>query len=149
MPVQLGQKIVFGSSDLQHGSELWVSDGTQSGTHILRDIFVGPGSTSAILGPKIGNQLYFLATNKDGYGLWKTDGTESGTQQIFSSRDERNLRILLQGMGEYQGDLYLNVQSPEGIRYLAKVSDATGDVELVYELPVGEASQMVSVVASC
>lgn len=72
-----------------HGTELWVSDGTSIGTNMLVDIYIGTGSS----GPKdfieVNNFVYFTAYEYDlgaGTGaareLWRTNGTAAGTGQI-------------------------------------------------------------------
>ncbi len=68
---------------LQNGRELWVSDGTASGTKMLKDINTsGAGAEPFNLTP-CGNQLFFIADDSDhGQELWVTDGTESGTRLV-------------------------------------------------------------------
>ena len=66
-----------------HGTELWVSDGTQGGTAMLKDINPGvansyPGSFTVV-----GAKLYFIANDgTHGYELWVTDGTSGGTNMV-------------------------------------------------------------------
>jgi ELWxxDGT repeat protein len=87
-------KLYFFGNDGVHGRELWVSDGTKEGTHMVKDINSGPGdsepqvfsypesspSSSLVVA---GNSLYFAADDgKDGVELWKTDGTTKGTQLV-------------------------------------------------------------------
>src|SRR6516164_4920736 len=43
--VALGNKLIFEATDGTHGRELWITDGTSSGTRLLKDI--NPGSASA------------------------------------------------------------------------------------------------------
>jgi len=64
--------------DMTTGSELWVSDGTTAGTHLLKDLH--PGSTPSDLKyfTPFGGKVYFVANDK----VWRTDGTEEGSLQI-------------------------------------------------------------------
>jgi len=77
-----------------HGYELWVTDGTAAGTHLVKDIVTGaqPGLGGNNPDPygltAVGNEVYFVAvdtSDSDGgttshdYALWKSDGTEAGT----------------------------------------------------------------------
>jgi len=39
-----GDRLYFSFFDAEHGNELWVSDGTEEGTHIVKDIVPGPVS---------------------------------------------------------------------------------------------------------
>jgi len=59
--------------------ELWVSDGTETGTKVIKDI--RPGSDPNVLNlTNVNGTLFFSAHNDDnGTELWKSDGTELGT----------------------------------------------------------------------
>lgn len=76
-----GNKFFFAASTVDEGYELWISDGTLPGTHIVKDINPGDknglGSLSFIY---TSDALYFAAaTEIIGNELWRTDGTEAGT----------------------------------------------------------------------
>ena len=63
-------------------AELWKTDGTASGTVLVKDIRTGSiGSNPSWLTP-IGNTLYFSASDSSGDELWKSDGTEAGTVMV-------------------------------------------------------------------
>lgn len=79
-----GNKTYLIATDGAHGSELWVTDGTESGTKLVKDLKEGPQSGLIDFPKCAGGKLYF-----GGEGLWRTDGTESGTQQVFSYRITR------------------------------------------------------------
>ncbi|WP_225007977.1 MULTISPECIES: ELWxxDGT repeat protein [Novosphingobium] len=78
-------KLVFAGTDATNGTELWVSDGTERGTVLLKDI--NPGTTGALsfLGDRqifaLGNGRAIFRANDGTHGneLWATDGTASGT----------------------------------------------------------------------
>lgn len=82
--------LVFIGYDATHGYELWKSDGTTSGTVLVKDI--NPGTSSAFPGgpndfnpnfKTINGVLYFAAKDDiNGIELWKSDGTEAGTTRI-------------------------------------------------------------------
>lgn len=78
--IALGNKVVFVGDDAEHGSELWVSDGTEAGTHLLLDF--EPGVNSGINSLRdttvMKNILYF----KEDGELWRTDGTVEGTMKL-------------------------------------------------------------------
>lgn len=66
-----------------HGEELWVTDGTETGTYLFKDI--APGSSGGFSGFKIIHKglLYFTAYDgTHGTELWVTDGTEEGTYMV-------------------------------------------------------------------
>ena len=59
--------------------ELWVTDGTENGTHIAIDVNVGGDSYSTALIVYKG-EMYFTGTNgTTGDELWRSNGTQEGT----------------------------------------------------------------------
>jgi ELWxxDGT repeat protein len=77
-----GNVMFFNGYDATNGNELWVTDGTTVGTHIVKDINAGVGSSSPLAFCKIGLDIFFTAIESSGRKLWKTDGTAVGTTQI-------------------------------------------------------------------
>lgn len=61
------------------GTELWVSDGTESGTIFVKDLNPGSSNSSPNFWFVYNNNLYFSANGGAGSVLHKTDGTEVGT----------------------------------------------------------------------
>ena len=82
----------FIANDGSHGVELWKSDGTPTGTVMVKDIW--PGSSSCFQDPPSYSQTPPLLTNMDGTlyfaandgsngaELWKSDGTLTGTVMV-------------------------------------------------------------------
>lgn len=62
--------------------ELWVSDGTPSGTHRLKDIQPGPAGSEPYSLVDADGTLFFTAADSAGYELWRSDGTEAGTFRV-------------------------------------------------------------------
>jgi ELWxxDGT repeat protein len=81
--VQIGSSALFLLDDGIHGQELWRTDGTSTGTALVKDIAPGPAS-SAITSLTLANGvLYFLANDgTNGQELWRSDGTASGTHIV-------------------------------------------------------------------
>lgn len=74
-------QVYFRANDGVHGQEVWVSDGTTTGTRLLKDINVGADGSTPVSFLAWNGRVYFAADNGvDGYQLWSTDGTEAGTQ---------------------------------------------------------------------
>lgn len=95
--IHIGNKLIFPMSALvgtvnpvdPTGYELWVTDGTDGGTHILKDINPGPGYglpyTQSRASTIVFNETTsFFSANDGTHGneLWKTDGTEAGTVMV-------------------------------------------------------------------
>lgn len=76
-------QLFFKNYDPQNDFELWKSDGTATGTTLLKNIAThsksGMGSDKKI---KVGNIWYFVGTDHRGSELWKTDGTPEGTSIV-------------------------------------------------------------------
>ena len=82
----VGSTLYFAANDGTNGNELWKSDGTASGTVMVKDINAS-GDSSPYSHTPIGNTLYFEADDgTNGYELWKSDGTASGTEMVVNIR---------------------------------------------------------------
>lgn len=83
---EFNSQAFFVANDGRTGSELWKSDGTESGTVRVADINPGPdGSLPSDL-TVLGNDLFFTAIDDDKeFDLWKTDGTTAGTVRVFDA----------------------------------------------------------------
>lgn len=80
----LNNQVFFFANDGFKGTELWKTDGTSSGTVIVKEIGVGSNGANGqftSVDPLNGN-IIFYANDGTGYDLWRTDGTETGTVKI-------------------------------------------------------------------
>lgn len=76
-------KLYFVADDGVNGAELWVSDGTNSGTSMLKDINSGIGDSNPYGFTVFNNLLYFGANDGvNGQELWVTNGTSAGTSLV-------------------------------------------------------------------
>lgn len=79
--VVLNGKFIFAGNATATGLEIYISDGTVTGTKLLKDIV--PGTTGSDLDGDfaiLGNYVYFTAvTAAEGRELWRTDGTPANT----------------------------------------------------------------------
>jgi ELWxxDGT repeat protein len=90
LPAQLGSltaangKAWFVGGD-DHGSELWVSDGTAAGTHRATDVAPGLGNGVVSVAPVGDGSGLFLAASDgtDGLEPYVSDGTAAGTVRIL------------------------------------------------------------------
>lgn len=78
------------------GSELWKTDGTVSGTQLVKDIEPGVGGSSpySIVKRESDGLSFFIAKKNDTYGIWKTDGTESNTSLVKEITQQSAYRTL-------------------------------------------------------
>lgn len=85
-PVPGTRQLYFGFDDGVHGRELWTSDGSVAGTHLVRDL--APSAASGFLGfhsliAIVRGRVYFSGEDSQGPALFSTDGTAAGTRRIF------------------------------------------------------------------
>lgn len=84
----VGNQLYFMYKSVSSAWELWVSDGTQSGTHMVKEVAPADLSVIAVtaqdeLWAALDGYLYFTAHDSvDGVALWRTNGTQTGTQKI-------------------------------------------------------------------
>jgi ELWxxDGT repeat protein len=80
-------KIYFSASNgAASGMEPWISDGTDAGTYMIKDINPGANPSTPYQFVSSGGKVFFSASstgNTNGeYELWATDGTEAGTYLV-------------------------------------------------------------------
>ena len=84
-----GETLYFRADDGTHGKELWRSDGTESGTVMVKDIRPDGASSYPLYLTAIGDLVFFRAQGSDengnDWGIWRSDGTEAGTIALTSS----------------------------------------------------------------
>ncbi len=114
--IEDGTTAYFVATDDEHGKELWVSDGTKDGTHIVKDIVEGPIGSDIWFFPnmKEGKALFTTVTSPQNYTEWVTDGTEVGT------------KILQEGLTDLSTDLNTNKLTKDNILFVEmSTSDTT------------------------
>lgn len=132
--VRVGRKLFFKADDIDghYGTELWVTDGTEEGTYLVKDINLEPNTDmgdgytrdSAIDNMENFNneKLFFKAwTMESGNELWCSDGTPEGTYEVYDSNPTIDPNTGLgagggvfgQGWEVYKGRIWFRGYSPE------------------------------------
>ncbi len=120
-------QLFFSADDGIHGFELWKTDGTDSGTVLVKDINTGVDPSGSFPGYGYGSygrflesqgSLFFGAyTEGEGNELWKTDGTEEGT-------------ALVKNINPGNAGSYLEGLTYSGGNFFFRADDGTNGVEL-------------------
>lgn len=135
-----GNKIYFFASDGTNGKEPWISDGTVSGTKMLKNIHSNTTDTdfglinSTFLSADA-NKAFFVANDgASGDELWVTDGTSDGTvlvKDIFAGSKGSQIQAAPSAMGTNMKDgklYFFALDGSEGFTVYGKepwVSDGT------------------------
>jgi ELWxxDGT repeat protein len=81
--VPAGERVFFTAKTAATGRELWTSDGTPAGTHLVKDILPGADSSNVNNMTAAGEKLFFTANDgSHGNELWVSDGTQGGTHLV-------------------------------------------------------------------
>lgn len=127
---------VFTLNDTIHGEELWITDGTEAGTHLLKEI--GPGPDQGYIANLVASagKVFFSASDLiHGGELWVTDGTEAGTRVVKEMKagfDGGNPVCLKPVKG---GIVFVSDSEAQGTSLWFSDGSATGTVPLKELLP--------------
>ena len=84
--IEFNSAVVFVADDGLTGSELWTSDGTESGTVQIADLVPGADGSQPEELTVVGGNFFFTALDEDReLDLWKSDGTTAGTVKVFDA----------------------------------------------------------------
>lgn len=120
---KIGSTVYFAGYNPTTGYELWKTDGTNSGTQLVLDIFTGtsngePNNSEPLNLYAVGSTLFFTATTSaHGRELWRSDGTAGGTVRISD---------IATGTGSSNPGSFMHI----GTTLYFAASNAAGDREL-------------------
>jgi ELWxxDGT repeat protein len=117
--------LYFRANDGVSGEELWRSDGTDSGTYLLKDVTFG--SLGSSVGEFASSGAYFYFTANTGSQLWRSDGTTVGTFSVGSFQIVRNLCGV-------NGQLIFSADNSNTGEEVWKYNPANGNVVLLKDL---------------
>ena len=139
-----GTTLYFAANDGTNGSELWKSDGTASGTVMVKDINSGSSSSSPYHLTAIGNTLYFRANDgTNGYELWKSDGTANGTMMVKDINSGSGGSISRPSHSHWQHPLFPAYDGTNGYELWKSDGTASGTV-MVKDINSGSGSSYPS-----
>jgi len=121
--ININGTLYFSADDGVNGRELWKSNGTETGTVLLKNIRddaldiknSDPKNISNVNGT-----AYFSARNDRGNGLWKSDGTEDGTVLVKLLE-----RKFIDDLAYVNNQLYVSIHRGEGAFSSLWKSDGT------------------------
>lgn len=81
-PVMGSRGVFLPAMDPEHGTELWVTDGTAQGTTLVADANPGAAGSYPSALTSIGDRVVFNSCDDAGCEPWITDGTSGGTARL-------------------------------------------------------------------
>ena len=143
--INVNDTLFFIADDGVHGRELWRSDGTPTGTRMVKDI--RPGAVGGFFdfpAPKIHqvNGTMFFAADDGAHGLelWRSDGTAAGTvivKDIVPGLGDAFERNIPDAMINVNGTLFLTAIHPTLGRELFKSDGTAAGTVLVKDISQG------------
>lgn len=118
----------------EYGWEYWTSDGTASGTEILKDVNIGVGDDESTNQEGLTGKFfsttqsnaYYTAVDHNGIRrLWKTDGTPANTTSVTAEEDYSSVEPLV---GAYECGVYFIKALNENIFLYSEVTGETYEV---------------------
>jgi ELWxxDGT repeat protein len=134
--------VYLSATTLEHGRELWTSNGKNVGTRLVQDFRAGPADSSPANLTPVGDRLFFTIEAKQfGKELWVTDGTDEGTHVVTAlpnggvGSGPRELTVA--------GDsLYFTADDGEHGREVWKSDGTAAGTSLVVDLIAGSQSSI-------
>lgn len=131
--VRAGNIFYFTAYTNEYGVELWRSDGTASGTTLIKDINAGSKDSSPQRLTVLNNIVYFTADDgMHGTELWRSDGTAAGTYLLKETEEGSDASVIL-GMVATNSYVYFHIHN-NNRSYLWKTdgSETTPVIDMGY-----------------
>lgn len=130
-------KLFFVANDGTHGEELWVSDGTSGGTHLVSDLSPNGGSSGVSNLTSFGTYVYFIGKSSGGFNLYRADANSTALVYFFNnfSLSPSNDPFVVSG-----NSMYLNPRDSSVGQELWVTDGTTAGTRLVKDFNPGTAS---------
>ncbi|NTX08755.1 hypothetical protein [Myxococcus sp. CA040A] len=138
--VATGNKLFFRVWNADTGLEPWISDGTEVGTHLVKDVTPGPGdSQMSLVTAQSGAVTFFLSVPlssppRTQVELWRSNGTAAGTVQVVNFGTEASLSSQSMRVGNA---LLFFLSQPDGGTTLWRTDGTAGGTAFVKRLDSG------------
>lgn len=135
--------VFFAADDKVNGNELWKTNGTASGTVMVKNI--NPTGSGIITGGTrkivaMGGNIYFSANDGfNGEELWKSDGTEKGTVMLKDIRTGP-VGYIIESLFEFNGAVYFIADDGIAGTELWKSDGTTAGTIMVKDILPGQYS---------
>jgi ELWxxDGT repeat protein len=134
--------LYFNAADDGNNFELWRSDGTETGTYLLKDIVPGNDPSRPVLLSNAGGTLYFQIRNANGENeIWKSDGTPGGTVFLKSISYVYSGDFDSDYFFEYNGYVYFSAAEIPYEEELWRTDGTTAGTALFKDLNTGDGSR--------
>ena len=147
--IKVGNTLFFTDYDSTNGTELWKSDGTASGTTVVKDINPGGGDSNPGYLTDVNGTLYFTANDgTHGSELWKSDGTESGTAMVKDINPSGDSFLYSQPINASGTFYFSDTDGTNGMELWKSDGTADGTV-MVKDINPGSGSSFVQNLTYC
>lgn len=138
----VGDRVYFVANASAAGRELWVTDASPAGAHLLADLTPGPFSTTFGEIAGANGELYFTITDWDTSrrGLWRTQGPDSAPIQLRVSS------LLPSKLAEAGGMVYFADSDSQTGSELWVTDGSVAGTRLVADLVPGPASSSPQII---
>ncbi len=125
----------FPADDGEHGFELWASDGTAQGTHLVADLNPGPATSCPSELKPLADQIVFSATGVQGRELYRaSESAATMIADIWSGSPGANPSNLT----AYNGAIFFSAEDGQQGRELWKTDGLSASlVKDIYPGPIG------------
>ncbi len=143
--VRFNDQVLFAADDGIHGRVLWKTDGTVSGTTLVKDVAVRSNyGASGNLQP-MGSYVYFSGQLDDATsGLWRSDGTTVGTTLVKAFQGSGYYGSSLTSLTVFNGMLYFVADDGTSGSELWKSDGTAAGTSLVADIAPGPAGSQIS-----